>query len=67
MFCFRDRASQDPTVATWGGSTVDNLESIEENDDARDADDDQVDDGKTFLHTIALFKLEKKNFTQIWR
>ena len=46
---------------------MDNLESIEENDDARDADDDQVDDGKTFLHTITLFKLEKKNFTQILR
>ena len=46
----RDRASQDQTAATWGGSTADNLESIEEDagdsGDGQEADDDnQVDDG----------------------
>ena len=43
-----DRASQDQTAATWGGSTNDNLESIGENDDAREQDEDQVDDGTLF-------------------
>lgn len=41
-------ASVDQTMATWGGSTVDNLESITEDGAAQDNDDDDEDedDGK---------------------
>lgn len=44
-------------MATWGGSTVDNLESITEDGAAQDNDDDDDDDedGKTSLITIYLF------------
>ena len=40
--------SGDNTVATWGGSTADNLESIEEdeNDSGAGQDAEEVDDGK---------------------
>lgn len=37
-------ASVDQTMATWGGSTVDNLESITEDDAAQDNDEDAEDD-----------------------
>jgi hypothetical protein len=37
-------ASVDQTMATWGGSTVDNLESITEDGAAQDNDDDDDDE-----------------------
>ncbi|XP_053399542.1 pericentriolar material 1 protein-like isoform X2 [Mercenaria mercenaria] len=37
-------ASVDQTMATWGGSTVDNLESITEDGAAQDNDEDEEDD-----------------------
>jgi len=41
-----DRAStsEDVTMATWGGSTAGNLESIDEDDDDDDDDNDDDDD-----------------------
>ncbi|XP_069131168.1 pericentriolar material 1 protein-like [Argopecten irradians] len=36
--------SADATMATWGGSTVDNLESITEDNDRMDRDDDDEDE-----------------------
>ena len=39
---FRASTSEDVTVATWGGSTAGNLESIDEDED--DDDDDEEDD-----------------------
>jgi len=43
---FRASTSEDVTVATWGGSTAGNLESIDEDedDDDDDDDDDEEDD-----------------------
>jgi hypothetical protein len=38
-FASRASASEDITMATWGGSTAGNMESIEEND-YRDTDDE---------------------------
>lgn len=40
--------SADATMATWGGSTVDNMESITEDgvDGNQGSDNDEVDDGK---------------------
>jgi len=40
--CYRASTSEDVTMATWGGSTAGNLESIDEDDD--DDDDDNEDD-----------------------
>lgn len=45
----RVSASADATMATWGGSTVDNLESITEDDDGQQGGtnmEDGEDDGK---------------------
>ena len=42
-------ASVDATMATWGGSTVDNLENITEDEDGQErnegVNDDEDDDG----------------------
>lgn len=44
---YRASASVDQTMATWGGSTVDNMESITEDGAAQDNDEDEdEDDGK---------------------
>lgn len=46
---FRVSASADATMATWGGSTVDNLESITEDDDGQRGGtnmEEEEDDGK---------------------
>ena len=45
--------SGDITLATWGGSTADNLESIEEDENDSGAgqgpaEDEEVDDGKFY-------------------
>ena len=40
----RASVSEDVTMATWGGSTAGNLESIDEDDDDDDDDDDDNDD-----------------------
>jgi hypothetical protein len=43
---YRVSASADATMATWGGSTVDNLESITEDDDRQQgATIEDEDDG----------------------
>lgn len=45
-------ASADATMATWGGSTVDNLESITEDDDGQQGGanmEDEDDDGESLL------------------
>ena len=48
----RASASVDQTMATWGGSTVDNMESITEDGAAQDNDDDEdEDDGNAVLYT----------------
>ena len=44
--CYYRAMSADATMATWGGSTVDNLESITEDNDANDREEDEDDDGK---------------------
>jgi len=41
--CRRASTSEDVTMATWGGSTAGNLESIDEDDDDDDDDDDDTD------------------------
>jgi len=41
---FRASTSEDVTMATWGGSTAGNLESIDEDDDDDDEDDDDDDE-----------------------
>lgn len=50
MTCFLSRvsASADATMATWGGSTVDNLESITEDDDGQQGAnmEEEEDDGE---------------------
>jgi len=40
----RANTSEDVTMATWGGSTAGNLESIDEDDDAEDEDEDEDDE-----------------------
>lgn len=53
-YCGSASTSEDQTMATWGGSTAGNLESIEENegrsddedDDDEDMDDDDDDKGR---------------------
>lgn len=49
-------ASVDQTMATWGGSTVDNMESITEDGAQQDNDDDEdEDDGRlTFVQSFTL-------------
>ena len=44
----RANTSEDVTMATWGGSTAGNLESIDEDedDDNDDDDDDDEDDNE---------------------
>ncbi len=43
-------------MATWGGSTVDNLESIEEDENGSGAgqgpEEEEVDDGRWWLSTL---------------
>ena len=39
---FRASTSEDITMATWGGSTAGNLESIEENDYHNSDDEDEI-------------------------
>ena len=47
IFVYRTAASADATMATWGGSTVDNLESITEDGGGDQQDnEDEDDDGK---------------------
>ena len=41
---FRASTSEDVTMATWGGSTAGNLESIDEDDDDDNDEDDDDDD-----------------------
>ena len=47
--------SGDVTMATWGGSTVDNIEEIEENENdsgaGQEADGDEDDDGTNAKYT----------------
>ena len=43
----RTAASADATMATWGGSTVDNLESITEDGGGDQQDNDDEDDDGT--------------------
>ena len=40
----RANTSEDVTMATWGGSTAGNLESIDEDDDDDDDENDDDDD-----------------------
>lgn len=45
-------ASVDATMATWGGSTVDNLENITEDEDGQERNErvnEDEDDGKNYL------------------
>ena len=44
LWLVRASTSEDVTMATWGGSTAGNLESIDEDDDDDDEDDDNGDD-----------------------
>ena len=48
IFCSASLISGDVTVATWGGSTADNLESIEENhsNTGQEPDQQHVSDGR---------------------
>lgn len=41
-------------MATWGGSTVDNLESITEDGVIQDNDEDEEDDDGTYCITVDL-------------
>ena len=50
---FRGSASVDQTMATWGGSTVDNLESIEE-DEGNSGDGQEADDDGELWHPMSL-------------
>ena len=45
LFAFERTQSGDMTVATWGGSTADNMESIEE-DENDSGDGQEADDGE---------------------
>lgn len=49
FYIFRMGASVDQTMATWGGSTVDNLESITEDGVAQDNEDEDDNDSKFFI------------------
>ena len=61
VFHARIPASVDATMATWGGSTVDNLENITEDEDGQERSDrvngneDEEDDGEnlTIAHLLA--------------
>jgi len=44
LCCYSASTSEDVTMATWGGSTAGNLESIDEDDDDDDDDDNEDDD-----------------------
>lgn len=56
-------ASVDATMATWGGSTVDNLENITEDEDRQERrdharrDEDDEDDGEIFFFFVSYSNL----------
>lgn len=58
--------SADATMATWGGSTVDNMESITEDgvDGNQASDNEEVDDGQylSYLISTRIFILPLNKF-----
>ena len=54
----RATASVDATMATWGGSTVDNLESITEDEDTQAINEMEEDDGKANQGNVCQIKLK---------
>ncbi|XP_076446756.1 uncharacterized protein LOC143284040 isoform X2 [Babylonia areolata] len=62
---FGASASADATMATWGGSTVDNLENITEDEDAQDGNNrpDDDDDGYPSDGIVQVEEEEEENET----
>ncbi|KAL8569320.1 hypothetical protein ACOMHN_024268 [Nucella lapillus] len=62
---FGASASADATMATWGGSTVDNLENITEDEDAQDGNNrpDDEDDGYPSDGIVQVEEEEEENET----
>ena len=52
---FSASASEDVTMATWGGSTAGNLESIEEDGSGEGQVIEEEDDGQCLLWDIVMY------------